>query len=81
MQTRTPSLANHNAPIGQSVPADSLRPGDLDLLLRHGQEIRPGTFCLTRAEARAEIARLRRTIAGLERLGRDARAVHVDDLR
>lgn len=81
MQTRTRSPANCNVHIGHSAPADSLRPGDLDLLLRHGREIRPGTFCLSRAEARAEIARLRHIIAGLERLGRDARSVRVDDLR
>ena len=69
----------HAADARHIVDAATLRSRDLDLVLAHGREIPPGTLRLTRAAARAEIARLRHVIASLERLGRDDRAIQLNE--
>lgn len=69
----------HAADAGHTVDAATLRSRDLDLVLAHGREIAPGTLRLTRAAARAEIARLRHVIASLERLGHDDRAIQLNE--
>ena len=73
------AIAGHIADAGHIVDAATLRSRDLDLVLAHGREIAPGTLRLTRAAARAEIARLRHVIASLERLGRDDRAIQLNE--
>lgn len=73
------AIAGHAADAGHIVDAATLRSRDLDLVLAHGREIAPGTLRLTRAAARAEIARLRHVIASLERLGRDDRAIQLNE--
>lgn len=82
----TRAAANWNGPRGTTRPlspghqvdASSLRPRDRELALHFGREIAPGAVVLTRATARTEIAKLRRVIAGLERLARDDRSIQID---
>ena len=59
--------------------AADLRPAEIALLMRVGTDTGAGVTVLTRAAARAEIARLRREIALLERHATSRAAYRLDN--
>lgn len=73
MQSKT----NTNRPAVRK--ASSLRSLDLELMMRFGTEVDPGVHILTGATARREAERLRKQLAALERLARQAVPVRIDD--
>ncbi len=61
---------------------ESIQPrhsNDIDLLIRLGRETGTGSVHITRADAHAQIKRLRRDIAALERMARSGLVYRLDD--